>query len=380
LSKMPEIMENIGIYIHIPFCLSKCPYCHFYSIPYSEEKAKDLLNALMIEIAKKRNAYPSATVDTIYLGGGTPSLLSPEEVRRIINGVKENFLLSEGAEITLEANPDDLNEKKLEGYLTSGVNRLSIGIQSFIDEELSLMGRRYGGKEGEEAFFSARRAGFSNINLDLIVGFPGGGRTNLKKTLEKAIALFPEHISAYLLELNNETRKKWEKLLPSEDEVAELYLMGVEIITSAGYNHYEISNFAREGYRSGHNLKYWEDKPYLGFGPSASSYDLSSRFTNCPDLSRYLKAMSEGRDCLSEKVKLSEEKRAKEALIMGLRKREGVEIESFKERYGMDLSSLPSKLSPFFEEGLLEFAKGRLRLTLRGVLLSNEVFQGILSL
>jgi len=306
-----------------PFCLSKCPYCHFYSIPYSEEKAKDLLNALMIEIAKKRNAYPSATVDTIYLGGGTPSLLSPEEVRRIINGVKENFLLSEGAEITL--------------------------IQSFIDEELSLMGRRHGGKEGEEAFFSARRAGFSNINLDLIVGFPGGGRTNLKKTLEKAITLFPEHISAYLLELNNETnnetRKKWEKLLPSEDEVAELYLMGVEIITSAGYNHYEISNFAREGYRSGHNLKYWEDKPYLGFGPSASSYDLSSRFTNCPDLSRYLKAMSEGRDCLSEKVKLSEEKRAKEALIMGL-----------------------------------EFAKGRLRLTLRGVLLSNEVFQGILSL
>jgi oxygen-independent coproporphyrinogen-3 oxidase len=382
LSQLPEI-KRLGIYIHIPFCRGKCPYCHFYSVNYLKERIKPFLAALTCELKRRaeEKVFSSLTVDTIYLGGGTPSLLKAEEVGPIIKTVGSFFSLASSAEITLEANPDDLTEEKLSGYLSSGVNRLSIGVQSFNDRELKIINRRHKAEVAAKAFLSARRAGFNNINLDLIIGLPSQNITSLENNLAKALELNPEHISAYILELNQAEKEKWKNLLPTADEVAEMYMRTVEILTSAGYNHYEISNFAKEGYCSRHNLKYWEDEPYLGVGPSASSYDLILRSTNYPDLRRYSAAVKKGKGVFSERVRLTGTRRAAEALIMGLRKWVGVDILAFGSRYGVDLFNLLSnELSPFSEAGLIEVEKGRWRLTLRGVLLSNEVFERILSL
>jgi oxygen-independent coproporphyrinogen-3 oxidase len=376
--KAKEINVKIpGLYIHIPFCIKKCDYCDFYSVT-SRSAIPVFLEALFKEITMYRCDFD--LFDTIYFGGGTPSILHAEDIEDILNAVRRNFALSPNTEITLEANPGDLDLAYLASLRNLGVNRLDIGVQSFNDEVLKFLGRRHSVGQALSAIEDARKAGFSNLGLDLIYGVPEQQVTSWLETLNQAISLLPEHLSCYQLTVEPHTPlgKRYAEgkfSLPSEDLQYELFMMTSEILEGAGYVHYEVSNFAKGmPFASRHNQKYWDHTPYLGLGPAAHSFLNNQRWWNHRSVDGYLSAIKNGAKPIEGTEILSLEQLQLEAFYLGLRTKKGICIQEFSEKYSLDM--LTEKEKAFTElqrEGLVILENGFVHPTRNGLALSDSL-------
>jgi oxygen-independent coproporphyrinogen-3 oxidase len=371
--------EPLGVYVHVPFCEAKCTYCHFAIDPRrpDTERQDRYLGAVLTEMREAE----AGEAETLYFGGGTPSLMAPERLGRLVDETRSRFRLAEGAEVTVEANPRDLDREGYRALLAAGASRLSLGVQSFDDSVLGEMGRHHSASDSRRAVTLAREAGFGNISLDLVLGWPGETRPRWKRGLDELLALQPDHVSLYVLEVEGRTvlahRQRQGRLeLPDDDRVADLYQETVDRLGAAGLDRYEISNFARPGFASRHNRKYWDDAPYLGFGMSAHSLRDGRRWWNLDRYATYCRAVEEGRGARAGERVPSAREQAQEALFTGLRRTEGVDLESFRRRHGIDpLAEWAIPLAEVAQAGLVETAGGRLQLTDRGMLLSNEVFR-----
>ena len=379
-------MSAAGIYVHIPFCRTKCTYCAFVSGDYDESLAARYLPALEREIAAAGAASGRPRADTVFFGGGTPSLLPAAELVRVLEAVREAFDVDRGAEVTVEMNPGTIAPEKLDAYRAAGVTRASVGVQSFDDAELRSIGRVHDAAEARTAVRLLREAGFDDVSLDLIAGLPNQPRERWARNLDEALALEPDHLSLYLLELHPGTKlardvERGRVARPDDDLAAEMYFATVDRLAAAGFVHYEISNFARpratgSDRRSRHNEKYWTDAPYFGFGVSAHAYTGGERRSNVRSIAGYAEAIERDGTAVAERTPLAPRERAAEAAFLGLRRLEGIDLEAFGARYGLDLlDEYRDGLAPLFEAELLEVDSGRLRLTRRGLVLSNEVFQ-----
>ncbi len=363
VAQVSFLTNPIGLYIHIPFCLKKCNYCDFYSVAVKEELKEDYVNALIREIKQWGDSL-GRPIDTIYFGGGTPSLLA-KFLPRIMKEVKASFCLLEGAEITMEMNPADNCEEILNFALEAGVNRLSIGAQSGITQELKVLGRRHTLEQTAQTVKLARSLGFNNISLDIMLGLPNSSEKSLEKSLEFITDLQPEHISAYILKIEENTvfHKVYDTLgLPDEDSTADQYLQMCHYLENKGYGHYEISNFAKPGYESRHNLKYWELKEYLGLGPAAHSFIDGKRFYFERDLTGFIKGASPLPD--------GEGGGEEERIMLALRLSKGVRLKMTE--------SLEKKCRLWSRNKLLNITDKNISLTDRGMLLSNSIITEIL--
>jgi oxygen-independent coproporphyrinogen-3 oxidase len=373
--------EPLGLYVHVPFCEVKCSYCHFAIDPGAPlaSRQERYVAALQREIEAAR----MGAADSVYFGGGTPSLLRRDLLASVIRALRARFRLEPGAEITLEANPRDLDAAGYSALAELGVNRISLGVQSFDDAVLREMGRVHAAEDARQAFAWARAAGFASVSLDLILGWPGESEQRWRRNLDAVAALAPDHVSLYVLEIEPRTllahRAGLGRLRPPDDDlVADLYAETAARLEELGLRRYEISNFARAGHASRHNAKYWDDAPFLGFGMSAHSYVGGRRFWNAASFGAYCRAIEERGTALSGERALSMRERVQEALFTGLRRREGVGLADFRRRYGVDpVEEFGPHLRDAFAACLLEMEAGRLRLTERGVLLSNEVFRAL---
>lgn len=365
-------MTGLGLYVHVPFCRTRCRYCDFYRVGANGPRMTAFLDALIREI-EARTAWHGRPVDSVFLGGGTPSLLEAAQLRALLDLLARRFSLTADCEITVECNPSDLSPARLRAYRHAGVNRLSLGVQSFNDRELKLIGRRHDAARARGVIREARRAGFENISLDLILALPGQTRASFRDSVEQAIALQPDHLSVYILEIHPELeidllRRRRPGLFPDDDEQSRRYRWMVERLEATGLMRYEISNFARQARRSRHNLKYWNCEPVLGFGPSAHSLIDGRRWRNPPDLRSYLVTPTA---CEDQSVDLIQE-----SLFLGLRLREGVHRERLESGLKLDPADLERRvaaLTPF-----VEMIDDRVRLTVDGVLVSTPVLAELL--
>jgi oxygen-independent coproporphyrinogen-3 oxidase len=373
-----------SLYVHIPFCIRKCPYCDFNSLAGSEIPLSDYTHAVIAEMEIRRSLLPiDLSASTLYLGGGTPSLLEPDQIAAIVESAKRNYALSPDAEITLEANPGTVDGERLGSFRSKGVNRLSLGIQSFSDGMLTRLGRVHTAGEGVEAFNAAREAGFDNIGIDLIHSLPGQTPSMWLKELERAVSLRPEHISAYGLTVEPGTpfhsmEKEGLLLLPDDESAAEMFEMTSTYLRNAGYEHYEISNFALPGLRSRHNQVYWERGNYIGFGAGAHSFlsrpPYGRRWRNPDPPEIYIQTVSAGVVPELEKVSLTERQAMAEMLFLGLRMIEGVDVEKFRTEFGIPIEdAYGEQLPQLLDKGLLEWNYPLLRLSSKGLSISNQV-------
>lgn len=382
-------MSPAGVYIHIPFCRSRCSYCDFATGMYEGATAERYVRALIKEISQWHQT-PREVVDTIYLGGGTPSLLSAAQLGAILKSIRDRFAVATGAEVTLEINPGDggLNpEQRLETmqqWHRLGINRASFGAQTFADRELSLLGRTHDSRDIRNTFAQLREAGFTNINFDLIAGLPGQTLEGWQRNLVQALQLRPEHLSLYLLDVHEGTPladqiKSGRRPRPDEDLAAEMYATMIDTVCSAGYEHYEISNFCRPGFESRHNSKYWTGAPYHGFGNSAHSYDGEKlRWANERDAAKYVELVGRGESPIVERTELTEDDVRAEAIFLGLRMMRGIKLQNFCSRFGTELcQARHGELERLRDAGLIELDSEVLKLTSRGALLSNEVFAAL---
>jgi oxygen-independent coproporphyrinogen-3 oxidase len=365
-----------GLYIHIPFCLRKCAYCGFYSIT-----DRSLIPAFRSALRREMALYRgwASSFDTLYIGGGTPSILPEGDLEGLIIDIRAAFSIATGAEITVEANPADITESLLAVLRCSGVNRLNIGIQSFNDGILALLGRRHNKKQGEEAIAAARRAGIENIGIDLIFGVPGQRLDAWLSTLRAAVALNPDHLSCYQLTLEEGTPlaekcSRGEIVLPEDAVQADFFYNTSKLLEENGYLHYEVSNFARPGRESRHNRKYWNHVPYLGFGPAAHSFDGRRRWWNHRSFTTYRKDLAAGRPPVADSELLTEEQLRLEALFLGVRTRKGVDLEDYQRRYQLNLLNVKGNLIRCLtEEGLVEVRDGFLRPTRNGMAVADSL-------
>ncbi|MCA1577871.1 MAG: radical SAM family heme chaperone HemW [Acidobacteria bacterium] len=363
-------MSSTGLYIHIPFCRSRCSYCDFATGLYDAELANRYVSAVVNEI--NSSSVAGAHVDTIYFGGGTPSLLEPAQLDRILSALRDRFDVAPDSEITLEINPGSVNEAKLSGFRQLGINRASFGAQTFDDRELAKLGRSHTAADARRTFHDLRAAGFDNVSFDLIAGLPGQTFDGWQRNVDEALALAPEHLSFYLLEVHSGTRlaqhiQRGLQPEPDEDLAAVMYEWMLGRASEAGYEHYEISNLCRPGFESRHNTKYWTGEPYFGFGCSAHSYDGESRrWSNERDALKYVELIERASSPIIEKQFLTDRDVKAENLFLGLRLMRGVSRDLCKD-YETDLER-------FREAGLLELDGDCVRLTRSGALLSNEVF------
>lgn len=372
-------MTHAGLYIHIPFCRSRCSYCDFATGIYQGELAERYVRALIIEIEKSPPAKD--VVDTIYFGGGTPSLLTPSQLERILAALHDRFDVERSSEITVEMNPGTVTREQLRAFRDLGVNRASFGAQTFDDTELAKLGRSHTSNDTLKTFNELRAAGFTNVSFDLIAGLPGQTLAGWQRNIEQSLALQPEHLSFYLLEVHSGTPladhiRRGLQPKPDDDLAAVMYEWMIERATEAGYEHYEISNLCRPGFASRHNTKYWVGAPYFGFGCSAHSFDgRSRRWSNQRDVLRYVETMEAGWSPVVEEQELSAADLRAEALFLGMRMMRGVDVREYNELYGVDLRvEYHDDLDRFREAGLLEFDGDVIRLTRNGALMSNEVF------
>lgn len=366
----------VGLYIHVPFCEAICTYCNFTRGLFDSARARRYVTAVVEEI---RRASAQLAVDTIYFGGGTPSLLEPEEVTRIIDACRSSFSVSGKAEITMESNPESATKERLAGYRAAGVTRLSLGVQSFRDTELVMLGRLHSSVAARRAFTFARAVGFKDVSLDLMMWLPGQKVVEWLESVEELIALGPDHASLYLLEVYPNSPLRDEMIRSAstqapDDVAAEMYLSALVRLDQAGFQQYEISNVARSGHRSRHNLKYWMDGQWIGFGPGAHSTVGEARWSNTSQTSTYLDRLEAGGDPSCTRQKRSPEQQLSEALFMGLRLTEGVDVSAVGNRYGVDVPSrYGAELQPFIDDGQLVEEGDQLRLSREGMLLANEV-------
>lgn len=369
--------EQAGLYIHLPFCISKCGYCSFYSI-----KSVHLIPAYIDALEKEIKNYCDifSSFDTIYFGGGTPSLLTPEQILEIFTSINKYFNTETNAEITLEANPGDISFKYLEKIRNLGINRLNIGIQSFDDKILQLLGRRHSEKEAFASIEAARQAGFNNLGIDLIYGVRGMSFKSWIDTLHQAVSFRPEHISCYQLSLSEKTPlymkyslNKWH--LPDENTELKLFLSTSDELKHAGYVHYEVSNFAlKEKFKSRHNRKYWQHVPYLGLGASAHSFLNNKRWWNKSAVKTYLKKITGGEMPLEDMETLSAGQLQLEALFLGLRTADGINLQCYKTRYGIDLlADKKSIIDTLMKNKLVEITNGFLCPTTAGMAVADSL-------
>ena len=384
-------MQDAGMYIHVPFCQRKCWYCDFYSIEDLHLK-KDLLEALEREIQLDPPTKGGFSFSTLYLGGGTPSLLTPEELQRLLRVVQQEFDFTPQVEVTLEANPGTVDRHRLLAFRQAGVNRLTLGVQAFDDGALRQLTRIHRAKQAEQAVAAAREAGFDNLALDLIFAIPGQTLDTWQRTLERAVELEPSHISTYGLTyepgtpLERDAREGKVRKINEETE-REMYLLAKRLLERAGYEHYEISNFARPGYASRHNLKYWDDSPYLGFGPSAHSYDRKFRWWNVADVRSYYERLRHAQAPTERREAVTPGKRRIESIMLGLRRRTGLDLSAWEEENGTPflelipdvvekLGGIDETTPPFGFSAtgrLFTLLKNHLCLTIEGVLLYDSI-------
>lgn len=373
----PQTDDPSGIYVHVPFCLGRCNYCGFVTNPHDEAGEARYVGSVIREV-ELRSA--SVAVDTLYFGGGTPSLLPPKDIGRLIEACRQRFSFGERPEITLEINPATLGRDGFEELRTMGVNRASLGVQSLQDHELSAMGRLHSAAEAVTAFEHLRKAKFDNVSVDLVAGYPGQTLESVRRTLREAVNLGPDHVSVYLLERKPGTKlhdfiSSGEAPMPDDDLAADLYEEICSFLESAGYEHYEISNFAREGRVSRHNLKYWEDSPYIGLGSGAHGMTGRARYANLENLERYEAELSQGRLPTATFTELLPETRFKDALIMGLRLTKGLDLDYLSVRYSVDARAFVlGTIADLEDAGLFVLGEAVLRFTPKGRLLSNIVF------
>lgn len=384
IHEMPNasLKKPLGIYVHLPFCIRKCNYCDFLSGPVDRGTIDRYMEALLLEIEASREHGNRFYVDTIFFGGGTPSIVPPEKIAAVMEKLREIFGFDENPEITIEANPGTLTEEKLKAYREAGINRLSIGLQSTEDDELKVLGRIHTYAEFLESFRTARRCGFTNINIDLMSALPGQTAESWAEALEKIAGLNPEHISAYSLIIEEgtpfyawfyEEKRKNLPALPSEEEERGMYGMTGEILKNHGYFRYEISNYAKAGFACRHNMGYWRRKDYLGIGVGAASLIDNMRFRNRDDIEYYIEHSSVPDSIQEERAKLTEREQMEEFMFLGLRTMEGISekefdrifTKKFRDVYGETCIELGKK-------GLLEEGS-RIRLTEKGIDLSNYV-------
>ena len=369
--------EQAGLYIHIPFCKSKCGYCSFYSIK-SLNLLPDFIDALKKEMKFYSKLFKS--FDTVYLGGGTPSLLTPQQIETILKTVGKFYKIDPHAEITIEVNPGDVSLEYFQSLRLLGINRLNIGIQSFDDQLLKFLGRRHSASDALESMEAARDAGFSNIGLDLIYGVHHQNIKSWENTLQKAITLKPEHISCYQLSLAPKTplyqiyQEKSIKL-PSNEQQTKYFFTTSEILENDGYLHYEVSNFAREEcLKSKHNMKYWQHVPYLGLGPAAHSFLDNKRWWNKAAVKTYLQEISAGNMPVENTETLSAEQLQLEALFLGLRTKAGIDLKLYKIRYGVDLlEDKKSMIDLLIKNKLVELKDSFLRPTRAGMAVADSL-------
>ena len=367
-----------SVYIHIPFCATKCYYCAFNTYTFHKEQAKTYLQALRTEM----ELYASETdaLQTIFIGGGTPSILSANTLAQLFADIRQNFSITPNAEITVECNPGTVDAEKLNVTRENGVNRLSFGLQAMQDETLQQLGRIHTVSEFLESYHLAREHGFENINIDLIFALPNQKIEAWHHTLNEVISLKPEHISAYNLVMEEETPfyEQWQtgKLnLPSEDTEADMFQYTMDTLTSHGYTHYEICNFARPNYFAKHNLVYWNNQPCIGLGAGACGYVNGVRYTNIRGIAPYIKTLSKRNKPIANTERLTGNAEKAETLMLALRKREGISLETYQNRFGEGIDDAFGKtLSKWVDLHLLEQTDTHLRFTDRGLLLANEVF------
>lgn len=387
--RAPPAPSAPGLYVHVPFCLTKCPYCHFHSrSPFGREDVKRWLDALSLEAAFYRDLFPP--FDTVYIGGGTPSALTASEMGRLAAAIRRNFTIEPFSEWTVEVNPGDAAPGLLAVYRDLGINRVNAGIQSFDDETLSFLGRRHDARQAAKAVEALRSAGFDNIGLDLLYGIPGQTVEEWLETLSAALRYEPEHLSCYELTVEPGTpffvlREKG--VLPPlpEDLSLRFFMETSGRLTDNGYLHYEVSNFARDAsLRSRHNRKYWDHTPYLGLGPSAHSFLEGRRWWNGEDLDAWEKSLREGRRPVGGEEVLTTGQRCLESLFLGLRTSEGISLDGFREEHGIDLLALQGGLvERSAAEGLLVVDGGALKPTVRGMAVADglaRLFSDSLSL
>jgi oxygen-independent coproporphyrinogen-3 oxidase len=436
-------MRKLGIYVQVPFCQTKCTYCNFHTGVVSTSRFAPYAEAVCCEIRGHREWLKAAgvnwpgrrglsdgaplpresvassedlVVDTVYMGGGTPSLLDPAHIENILNAIRETFssslesvragarnysteasalerTASEGGsyknvleELTLEADPETIEAGKAAAWVRAGINRVSFGLQSFVDKELVASGRMHRRADIYRAVPVLRQAGISNISFDLIAGLPHQTKKSWRQSLDELVGLGPEHVSVYLLEVDEGSRLGKELIwgggrysagaVPSEDEMAEFYEMGQEVLRGAGYHHYEISNWAKPGFESRHNLKYWRREPYLGFGAGAHSFSGTERWANAHDAADYVKAIQAGRLPLEQHEELTAKSVLDEELFLGLRQLDGIDVERIERDYGVTLAG---RFDPLERAGLVERDGGVVRLASDRLAVSNEVFVELMS-
>lgn len=376
------MVEKLSIYVHIPFCVKKCEYCDFYSLcDLSLREA--YADALIAQIKSFRSEAKNKLVDTIYFGGGTPSLLAGEDIVRILKTIRSVFRVSDEAEITLEANPGTLDPERLSAYHEAGINRLSIGLQSADPGELKRLGRIHTREDFENSFLLARLEGFQNINVDIMYAIPNQTEQTLSDTLDYVISLDPDHISFYGLKIEPGTpfgrEENIESLIPVEDAQADMYLTSTQKLEEAGFLQYEISNFSKPGFECNHNLKNWKCRDYLGFGPAAHSFFEGKRFSYKKDIDAFIADPLQRDDLYDEYEHLTYEDVAWQFVMLGFRLRLGIDIIEYGERFGDDFEArYLEKMMPFIEKEYILKTKTGYRLSRKGLLISNYILSEIL--
>src|SRR5580700_2129429 len=384
-------MMRVGIYIQVPFCQTKCTYCNFHTGVVSSSRFAPYVNAVCTEIEKHRDFYANAGVqlpatfadavaDTVYFGGGTPSLLDPVHLQRMLDAIRRRFA-SESAEVTLEADPETVEAAKAAAWVRAGINRVSFGVQSFSDAELKATGRMHRRADVYRAVPILRDAGIRNISFDLIAGLPGQTRESWRNSLDELTTLGPEHVSIYLLEIDEGSHLGAEVLrggakygagtIPSEDDMAEFYESACKFLQQGGYRHYEISNWGKAGFESRHNLKYWQREPYLGFGAGAHSFSGLQRWANAHDAAAYVSAIKSGRLPVEQLEAVTPESALEEELFLGLRQLDGIDVGRIEREYGV---AVTPRFDRLMSAGMVERNGNVVRLTESKLSAANEVF------
>lgn len=369
--------ERLAVYVHIPFCAKRCAYCDFNTYAWRGRIVHDTLEAIAEHI--QQFADGRISVPSIFLGGGTPSFPEPELIADILETIRASFRVEPNAEISLEANPGSVDASRFAVLRQAGFNRLSIGVQAFDDQLLHILGRLHTAEEAIQAYETARQAGFENINLDLMFALPNQTLHQWRSTLRTAVSLQPEHLSCYALtiEANTPFEKLYQKgklNLPDEETDLRMYLYAIRLLRRAGYEHYEISNFARPGYRCRHNMVYWRNEPYLGFGPGAVSYRQGVRWKWLSDPRRYVRAIRHGLPSVEEEESLLPEQSLGETLMLMLRLRDGVDVRSVEQRFGVNLHDrYAPQLRRLRQQRLLEITANRWRITAKGLPIANSI-------
>ena len=378
-------MKKLGLYVHIPFCERKCNYCDFYSVEKSDSIEKQYVDALIKEIKSYENNIKGYIVDSIFIGGGTPSYLNHENIGLILDEIRNTFILEDDVEISLEANPNSITSDKVLNYKKYGINRMSVGIQSLDRNILKTIGRLHDSKEALDAIETIKKAGIDNINADIMFNIPGQDTDSLKDTLEQIISSDVKHISFYSLKLEEDTplyKMEAKKLveMPDEDSERDMYYEGRELMEARGYIQYEISNFSKPNYECRHNIKYWTGGEYIGFGPFAHSCFEDKRYNNISDIKYYCENIKEPDKFRRLNEVLGKESKMFEYIMLRLRMNSGIIIEDFNREFEKDFMSIyKNQIKNLLEYQLIDINNGRLKLTKKGMDVSNYVFEQFLS-